>query len=495
MSKTVYLVNAGNDDSMASIANDYSFPPLNILALGTWLKQETPEVDVTCRDAGIIGTARICAEIRSNRPWLVGVGVLATSYQSALQIAAAAKSVGAWTVFGNDQAAHMSRLIIEHRPTVDFVVGAEYGEQTLSALVRKLLDERDDFETVPALTWRDANGAPRGFDYASNKADLSILSVLGGVKGKRRQTALDIYPIVDRNLYQADHWNGYLSNYLEAFGHLHPDRQPSGVTTMNRARGCSRANEKIKCKHCDMLLDIAFSSPARFWDEVRSAHRQVGSDVFYEVCDSLTSFGTFIDHVARSRPVDLGFDPMFFIYGQALDLVRKPEMARHLREMGVFKINIGLESGSEPTLQHMKGPKDSVAANYEALKLVRDQGIHVYGSFVLGTEMETPETLRETVDWIKRIIDEDLISDVEAQPILPLYNNHYGNVLFADYVPEGDPDWPVDIDRVAREYVTRYSGVSYDDCIKAAREIRLHAAGAQKNFGSGVSKAENYATA
>ncbi len=118
-----------------------------------------------------------------------------------------------------------------------------------------------------------------------------------------------------------------------------------------------------------------------------------------------------------------------------LDFVRKPEMARHLREKGVFKINIGLESGSEPALQHMKGPKDSVAANYEALKLVRDQGIHVYGSFVLGTEMETPETLRETVDWIKRIIDEDLISDVEAQPILPLYNNHYGNVLFADYVP------------------------------------------------------------
>ncbi|TBR44232.1 hypothetical protein CBF23_002590 [Marinomonas agarivorans] len=53
MQKLVYLVNAGNDVSMASIANDYSFPPLNILALGTWLKNTLPIIDVICRDSGV----------------------------------------------------------------------------------------------------------------------------------------------------------------------------------------------------------------------------------------------------------------------------------------------------------------------------------------------------------------------------------------------------------------------------------------------------------
>lgn len=492
MGKLVYLVNAGNDEAMASIANDYSFPPLNILALGTWLQHMVPEVDVACRDAGIVGTQAIVSEISKIRPWMVGAGILATSYQSGLAIAQAAKKAGAWTVFGNDQAAHMARNIIAYRPQVDFVIGAEYGEQSLQALIETLLLERDDFGSVPALTFRGAAGEPQGFDYASDKSSLSITKFLkNGNSG--RKTALDIYPTVNRKLYPADHWETYLANYLLAFGHLHGDRKPRGVTTMNRARGCSRGNENIKCKHCDMLLDIAFSSPARFWEEVSTAHKEVSADVFYEVCDSLTSFGSLIDAITEARPQDLGFDPMFFIYGQALDLVRKPDMARILRKLGVFKINIGLESGSNTTLRHMKGKKDSVDINYHALKLVKEQNIHVYGSFVLGTEHETPATLRETVDWIKRIIDEDLIGDVEAQPILPLYNNYYGRILFQDYKRDSDPDWPIDIDSISREYVTRYSGVTYDDCIHAAREIRKHAAAAQKNFGSGVSKEENYA--
>lgn len=287
-------------------------------------------------------------------------------------------------------------------------------------------------------------------------------------------------------------WEGYLENYLSAFGHLHGNLAPTGITTMNRARGCSRANENIKCKHCDMLLDVAFSSGQRFWDEVRAAHAQVQSEVFYEVCDSLTSFPRFIREVCRTRPKDLGFDPSFFIYGQALDIVRNDDLGDLLAELNVFKLNIGLESGCDQTLRHMKGPKDSVEINEAALRVLKQRGINVYGSFVLGTEPETQETLRTTVDWIRRIIDEGLISDVEAQPILPLHNNHYGRKLFSSYRPSTEEDWPIDIDEVSREFITRYSGVSYEDCIAAANEIRQHASQARINFGSGLSKKENY---
>lgn len=133
--------------------------------------------------------------------------------------------------------------------------------------------------------------------------------------------------------------------------------------------------------------------------------------------------------VAESKPKDLGFDPQFFVYAQARDLVRRPELGRQLKEMGVFRVNTGLESGCDQTLQHMKGPHDSVRTNYLALQLMKSKGIHVYGSLVLGTEVETPRTLRETIDWTKRIIDERAASDIEAQPILPLPINYYGRKL------------------------------------------------------------------
>ncbi|WP_299082965.1 radical SAM protein [uncultured Ruegeria sp.] len=491
MTKTIYLVNAANDESIASIANDYSFPALNILALGTWLKAAFPDIEIICRDGGICGTELIQREINTFKPWLVGIGALCTSYHTALELARIAKSVGAYTVFGNDHAAHLSRQIVRNRPDVDFVIAAEYGEYALELLVRELLDGVGDFAGIASLTYRTPRGQAAGFDYTTQKDTLAIAN-LPFQAAKQRKGALDIFPTVDRSLYPQYMWDSYLENYKSAFGHLHGDHVPTGITTMNRARGCSRANENIKCKHCDMLLDVSFSSGNRFWDEVRTANAQVKSEVFYEVCDSLTSFPRFIRDVVKSKPDDLDFDPMFFIYGQALDIIRNDDLGDLLAELNVFKLNIGLESGCDRTLKHMKGPKDSVEINETALRILKSRGINVYGSFVLGTEPETSETLRTTVDWIKRIIDEGLISDVEAQPILPLHNNHYGKQLFSSYNPKTEDDWPIDIDEVSREYISRHSGVSYDDCISAANEIRQHARQGQINFGSGLSKKENY---
>ena len=214
----------------------------------------------------------------------------------------------------------------------------------------------------------------------------------------------------------------------------------------------------------------------------------------YEVCDSFSSFGKFVKDVAENRPKDLGFEPQFFIYAQARDLVRRPELGRQLKEMGVFRVNIGLESGSDQTLQHMKGSHDSVRTNYLALQLMKSQGIHVYGSLVLGTEVETPRTLRETVDWTKRIIDEGLVSDIEAQPILPLPNNYYGRKLMEKglFLDGPTSDWPIDTDRISKLYVDRFSGVSYESAIDAAKEIREYADAKGINFGSGVSREEKY---
>ena len=51
----IYLVNAGNDSGMSSIANDHSFPALGVFALGTWLKNYLPQIEVVVRDGGIVG--------------------------------------------------------------------------------------------------------------------------------------------------------------------------------------------------------------------------------------------------------------------------------------------------------------------------------------------------------------------------------------------------------------------------------------------------------
>ncbi|VUS41763.1 hypothetical protein SPARK1531C2_04999 [Klebsiella grimontii] len=487
----IYLVNSPNDPNMSKIANEQCFPALNMLVLGTWLKERLPEFEVVCNDGGIAGEEAILDDIKRFKPWFVGVSVLAPTYAPALRIASEAKKCGAYVTFGNDQAAQLSHKILENRKEVDFVLGAEYGEYPLEKLIRKLAYDDCNFEDIPSLTWRNESGDVLGFDYDKDKNKLGILNH-ELIENRGRDNALDIFPVTNRLLYSDEIWGMALTNYKKSFGHLHHGDLPSGITTINRVRGCSRANEKIKCKHCDMLLDISFSSPLRFWEEVRLANKQIQAELFYEVCDSLTSFSKYMEKLVKYKPYDLGFEPYFFIYGQALDLVRNANLGKTLKRLNVFKMNIGLESGSDRTLKMMKGKHDSVEVNYAALKKLKEAGIYVYGSFVLGTEFETDASLKETTKWIKKIIREGLISDIEIQPILPTPQNYYGKKMLADGLQFSENDWPFNVDEVSREYIERYCPVSYDSIINAAREVRHEASCHKLNFGSAVSGMEKY---
>lgn len=495
----VYLVNAGNDPAMASIANDACFPALGILELGTWIKRKVVDVEVVCRDGQLMTNESISKEIAELKPNLVGVSVLCTSYQNSLNIASYAKKAGAKVVFGNDQASQLSQEILLNRSDVDFIIGAEYGEKPLELLVKSLRD-KTDYSNIPTLSYRDSDGEIQGFDYNKDKALLSILKAFPQeltLKNKRK-TALDIYPLIDWDLYPKYHWNNYTKNYRAKFQSFMED-EVTGVVTMNRARGCSRSKEKTKCKHCDMLLDISHSSPQVFWEEVKNAHEQIGANVFYEVCDSFSSFPMLIKSITEYKPKDLNFKPHFFVYCQATDLVKNSSIIDDLKKMGVYRINIGLESGCDTTLKYMKGNNDSVAINYKALRLLKENRINVYGSFVLGSDLETNITLSETVEWVKKIIKEGLIQDVEAQPILPLPHNYYGKKMFAESKEEGNPfksgeynDWPFNTDDISRAYINKYSGVTYDQVIVAANEIRQAADDANLNYGSGVSRQKNF---
>ncbi len=489
----IYLVNAGNDKGMASISNDHSFPALGVLSLGTWLKYNIPDIEVVVRDGGIIENEKIIKEINKLKPGIVGVSVLSTSYQNSLEIAQHAKESGAYTIFGNDHASQLSKKILEKRPYVDFVLGSEYGEKPLELLVRSLRGENIDYTEIPDLTYRTSTEDIAGFDYNKDKNILSITSSpLYNVKN--RKNALDIFPIVDRTLYPVEtHWKKYLENYLSRFSKLH-DEEVTGVTTMNRARGCSRAKNNMQCSFCDMLLDISLSSPEKFWKEVKEAYRQVKANVFYEVCDSFSSFPYLIKEIVKTKP-DLDFNPKFFVYAQARDIVNNPELIEYFKEIGVFRVNIGLESGSNKTLKHLKSKYDSVETNYKALQMLHDAGIHVYGSFVLGSDAETPETLRETVEWAKKIIREGLITDVEAQPILPLPQNKQGKKLKeSGLLPEElqHTDWPWDTDTISQIYIDNFSGVNYKEVLEATKEIREYAKQHGLNYGSGVSREEKY---
>lgn len=103
--------------------------------------------------------------------------------------------------------------------------------------------------------------------------------------------------------------------------------------------------------------------------------------------------------------------------------------------------------------------------------------------------------MNETVPRVCELIRNGYLCDAEAQPVLPLHGNYQGKVLreHGFMTLENQPaDWPLDVDELSKRYINTFSGVTHKQCIEAAITIRECSKEHGINFGSGVSKEENY---
>ena len=115
-----------------------------------------------------------------------------------------------------------------------------------------------------------------------------------------------------------------------------------------------------------------------------------------------------------------------------IDLVND-EMLREMKSAGCWLISYGIESGSPKMLKKMKKgiSKEQIV---KALKLTRKNGIVSKGFFMLGIPGETVETMKETLNFIKKLpLDELNINFFTPFP---------GSELFLEAIQEGfRPDY------------------------------------------------------
>jgi radical SAM superfamily enzyme YgiQ (UPF0313 family) len=92
-------------------------------------------------------------------------------------------------------------------------------------------------------------------------------------------------------------------------------------------------------------------------------------------------------------------------------ILAKPEsvnenMVRVLRESGCFKVNVGLESGSEIVRKNILNRPMSNEAFIKKAKLIKDGGLELFTFNIVGFPVETVEQIDETVQ-LNRIIETD----------------------------------------------------------------------------------------
>ena len=219
------------------------------------------------------------------------------------------------------------------------------------------------------------------------------------------------------------------------------------------SRGCP-AGCKYCIKHVSYQWSVRLLSPKRIVKElqilsrlgIRNIHMYadlftVNREQVMELCNLILQEGLKIKWTCNSR----------------VDYVDE-EMLKAMGRAGCWMIAWGLESGNETILQRAaKGANPKKA--HRALTWAREAGIKNWGYFIIGLPGETVETIRQTIDFSKRLpLDIALFHVAAPHPGTPFFFEVVKNGWFK----EGTKWEEVDMDK---DTVLQYDNLSAEDLL------------------------------
>jgi radical SAM superfamily enzyme YgiQ (UPF0313 family) len=342
-------------------ALDLATPPLGVAYIASYIRKfGNHEVkihdDLLLRssDPGLTKT------VKDFSPEVVGISGQATPsvydvYHAARVIKRAAPD--ALIVAGGAHVTFEDRQVLSDCPEINVIVRGE-GEVTMERLLEEYAGN-NDFAGVPGITYRLGNSIERNVDAPFIK-DLDSLPY-------------PAYDLLD------------LPRYFVA-GHR--------VATMITSRGCP-----YNCIFCSSSRIVGKTwrgrTPSNVIGEVQLLEEKYKVQEI-EFLDDLFTFDC--DRVRRiCELLQENHSKVKWTCSTRADiLARHPEMVEWLKSGGCNTTYIGAESGSQRILNIIRKGilLDQVK---KSVKLVKDAGIHLVLSFVLGIPHETPQEVAATI--------------------------------------------------------------------------------------------------
>jgi anaerobic magnesium-protoporphyrin IX monomethyl ester cyclase len=363
------------------------FIPLGISYLATVLEEKGYEVDVVDCQINRPSESELEDKFRTLKPDIVGVTAATVTYFPALKILKATKAAlpNCVTLIGGPHVTVLDERTFTDSPDVDIVVRGE-GEQTMLELAALVSEGKmENLSGVLGVTFKK-----NGKLVAS--ADRPFIE------------DIDSLPRPAHHLFDMTRYRINGKNYMPII----------------TSRGCP-----FNCAFClaSKMCGSGFRarSPSKVVDELEWLRDTFGAGAFafYDdtfthdinraiaICDEMQARGFLLPWDCRTR----------------VDRISK-ELLMKLRATNCQLIHFGVESGSQQLLNIMR-KGTTVEQNAKAIKMVKDAGILVAISLVIGYPGETPEMLQQTVDFIRKT-KPDYVYMCEAVP--------YPGTELADYV-------------------------------------------------------------
>jgi anaerobic magnesium-protoporphyrin IX monomethyl ester cyclase len=300
------------------------------------------------------------------RPDVVATTAFTASVVDAVKLLAFAKEIDprTVTVLGNVHATFCyDEILTADHAVVDYIVRGE-GEVTLPALL-DCLNAGDDPQKVPGLAfYRD--GGVVVTPQASFIHDLDALP-----------TAWDL---VEWPIYQ------------------YRAKKNARLAIVSSSRGCQQ-----QCSFCSQQLFWERSwrarTPANFVAELEMLRDRHGVEVAM-LADEIPTF----DRERWVRILDLMVERQvgvkLLMETRVDDILRDADIMDKYRLAGVEHIYVGVEAGSQETLDLFK-KETRVEQSKAAIDLINDADIVSETSFVLGMPDDTPESIAATIELAK----------------------------------------------------------------------------------------------
>ncbi len=359
-----------------------SSPPLGLAYLASVLRKdhEVRIIDSSILDYSVEDVRR---EFERFNPDIVGITSVTPSIPQAYEVAKIAKEVreDSIVVMGGPHVTFLPEQTLRKCKDVDIIVKGE-GEKITEELATAIENEKP-LENVRGITFRKE-------DKILNNEPMPFIK------------NIDAIPFPSRDLLPVDKYQVNGTRY----------------TTMITSRGCP-----FRCSFCSSSRLFGGywrgRSPENVLDEMRIIYEDYDTkniefmdDTFTldqkraeKICDGIIKEGWDIKWGASSR----------------VDTITK-KLVEKMKKAGCWILFLGIESGCQRILDAI-GKRITIHQVMKAVKIVKDAGIQVLGSFIIGFPGDTLKSIKRTIDFAKSLnLDWAEFSILTPYPGSPVFN-------------------------------------------------------------------------